>query len=103
MGYAHGAKAIDEANPDKAIFPEVDTSAVYGHMHPVRMRMPIFTGALGSTDIARKHWDGLAAAQGSFFGCWMRSLMAVDSLFWTGEREASSTWILMAPTVPQFT
>jgi len=60
MGYALGAEAIDEANPDKAIFPEVDTSAVYGHNHPVRMRMPLFTGALGSTDIARKHWDGLA-------------------------------------------
>jgi DNA-directed RNA polymerase beta subunit len=53
-------KAIDEANPDKAIFPEVDTTAVYGHMHPVRMRMPVFTGALGSTDIARKYWDSFA-------------------------------------------
>lgn len=60
MGYALGAEAIDEANPDKAIFPEVDTSAVYGHNHPVRMRMPMFTGALGSTDIARKHWDSFA-------------------------------------------
>lgn len=60
MGYALGAKAIDEANPDKAIFPQVDTTAVYGHTHPVRMKMPIFTGALGSTDIARKHWKGLA-------------------------------------------
>ena len=60
MGYAMGAKAIDEANPDKAIFPEVDTTTVYGHVHPVRMRMPIFTGALGSTDIARKHWDSFA-------------------------------------------
>lgn len=61
MGYALGAEAIDEANPDKAIFPEVSTATVYGHVHPVRMRMPIFTGALGSTDIARKHWNGLAA------------------------------------------
>jgi len=60
MGYALGAKAIDEANPDKAIFPGVDTSTVYGHVYPVRMRMPIFTGALGSTDIAMKHWDGFA-------------------------------------------
>ena len=60
MGYAQGAKAIDEANPDKAIFPEVDTSTVYGHNHPVRMRMPIFTGALGSTDIARKHWNSFS-------------------------------------------
>ncbi|MEK6645825.1 MAG: FMN-binding glutamate synthase family protein [Candidatus Firestonebacteria bacterium] len=60
MGYALGAKAIDEANPDKAIFPGVDTATVYGHTHPVRMKMPIFTGALGSTDIARKHWDSFA-------------------------------------------
>ncbi len=55
-----GAKAIDEANPDKAIFPVVDTTAVYGHMNPVRMRMPVFTGALGSTDIARKYWESFA-------------------------------------------
>jgi len=60
MGYALGAKAIDEVNPDKAIFPEVDTTTVYGHTHPVRMRMPIFTGALGSTDIAMKHWRSFA-------------------------------------------
>lgn len=60
MGYALGAKAIDEANPDKAIFPEVETATVYGHNHPVRMKMPIFTGALGSTDIARKHWNSCA-------------------------------------------
>jgi glutamate synthase domain-containing protein 2 len=60
LGFAQGAKAIDEANPDKAIFPVVDTTAVYGHMHPVRMRMPVFTGALGSTDIARKYWDSFA-------------------------------------------
>nr|HPQ66032.1 FMN-binding glutamate synthase family protein [bacterium] len=60
LGYALGARAIEEANPDKAIFPQVDTSTVYGHNHPVRMRMPIFTGALGSTDIARKHWESFS-------------------------------------------
>lgn len=59
MGYALGAEGIDEANPDKAVFPVVDTTTVYGHNHPVRMRMPVFTGALGSTDIARRHWDGI--------------------------------------------
>ena len=57
MGYAFGAKAIDEANPVKAIFPRVDTSTVYVYIHPVRMKMPLFTGALGSADIARKHRD----------------------------------------------
>jgi glutamate synthase domain-containing protein 2 len=60
LGYALGAKAIEEANPDKAIFPEVDTTTVYGHMQPVRMKMPIFTGALGSTEVARRNWDALA-------------------------------------------
>jgi glutamate synthase domain-containing protein 2 len=60
LGYAQGAQAIDEANPDKAIFPQVDTTTVYGHTHPVRMRMPIFTGAVGSTDVARNNWEGLA-------------------------------------------
>ena len=60
MGYALGAEAIDEANPDKAIFPVVDTCTVYGHTHPVRMAVPIFTGALGSTEIARKHWPSMA-------------------------------------------
>ncbi|MCM8818401.1 MAG: FMN-binding glutamate synthase family protein [Candidatus Omnitrophica bacterium] len=60
LGYALGAKAIDESNPDKAIFPEVDTTAVYGHLYPVRMKMPLFTGALGSTDIARKHWESIS-------------------------------------------
>ncbi len=60
LGYAQGAQSIEEANPDKAIFPHVDTTSVYGHMHPVRMRMPIFTGAIGSTDVARNNWEGIA-------------------------------------------
>jgi glutamate synthase domain-containing protein 2 len=60
LGYALGAQAIDEANPDKAIFPDVDTGTVYGHTHPVRMKMPIFTGALGSTDVARRNWESIA-------------------------------------------
>ena len=60
QGYAMGADLIDEASPDTAIFPNVETDCVYGYRNPVRMAMPIFTGALGSTDIARRHWDSLA-------------------------------------------
>lgn len=59
-GYALGAEAIDEANPDKAIFPRVNTETVYGNLDVVKMKLPIFTGALGSTDIARKNWDHFA-------------------------------------------
>jgi glutamate synthase domain-containing protein 2 len=52
MGYALGAKGV-EPDPDKATFPNVDTATEYGVRDKVRMKVPIFTGALGSTDIAR--------------------------------------------------
>ena len=46
-----------EADSDKATFPSVDHSTCLGAW---RLKVPVFTGALGSTDIARLHWDGLA-------------------------------------------
>ncbi|MBR9987526.1 MAG: FMN-binding glutamate synthase family protein [Desulfosarcina sp.] len=58
-GYAFGAKGI-EANPDMATFPSVDTETAFGVDSQVKMRVPIFTGALGSTDIARKNWEHFA-------------------------------------------
>ena len=48
------------ADPDKAIFPAVSTEVVLGNKHKVKLSLPVFTGALGSTDIARDNWDGLA-------------------------------------------
>ncbi|MCK5486628.1 MAG: FMN-binding glutamate synthase family protein, partial [Desulfobacterales bacterium] len=59
MGYALGAKGV-EANPDKAVFPAVNTETSYGVTDKVKMKVPIFTGALGSTDIARKNWGHFA-------------------------------------------
>ena len=59
-GYASGAKGLPkgmEADPDHAIFPIVDTETEYGCEHKIRMKVPMFTGALGSTDIARVNWD----------------------------------------------
>jgi glutamate synthase domain-containing protein 2 len=58
-GYALGAKGID-ADPDRATFPNVDTATAFGAHSKVRMKVPIFTGALGSTDIARKNWEHFA-------------------------------------------
>ncbi len=55
-GYAIGAAGI-EADPDHAIFPKVNTETWYGATEKVKMKLPIFTGALGSTDIARKNWE----------------------------------------------
>ncbi|MFB0555583.1 MAG: FMN-binding glutamate synthase family protein [Phycisphaerae bacterium] len=64
QGYALGAKGLpegQEGTPDNTLFPMVDTETEYGCGTKVKMRMPVFTGALGSTDIARKNWGHFAA------------------------------------------
>jgi glutamate synthase domain-containing protein 2 len=64
QGYALGAEGLpgDEVGtPDNTLFPTVNTEAEYGCKTKVKMRMPLFTGALGSTDIARKNWEHFAA------------------------------------------
>ncbi len=61
QGYARGAKGLEgEVGPDKAIFTNVDTTTEYGWEKKVKMLLPIFTGALGSTDIARRNWENFA-------------------------------------------
>jgi glutamate synthase domain-containing protein 2 len=63
-GYALGAKGLHDGevgNPDNTLFPMVNTEAQYGVGKKVKMRLPIFTGALGSTEIARKNWEHFAA------------------------------------------
>lgn len=60
-GTCVGAKGV-EADPDKAIFPAVKTATEVGQgKFKIKLDVPIFTGALGSTDIARTNWEGLAA------------------------------------------
>ena len=59
MGYAMGASGI-EAESDRAIFPRVDTTTWYGSTEKIKMKIPMFTGALGSTEIARANWDHFA-------------------------------------------
>jgi glutamate synthase domain-containing protein 2 len=63
LGYALGAKGLPTGvagNPDNTLFPTVDTETRYGTVNKVKTRVPVFTGALGSTDVARKNWDHLA-------------------------------------------
>jgi glutamate synthase domain-containing protein 2 len=63
QGYAIGAVGLPkgvEAGPDTAIFPKVDTETEYGWSKKVKMKAPVFTGALGSTEIARKNWEHFA-------------------------------------------
>ncbi len=63
QGYALGAKGLPagvEGNPDTARFPSVNTETEYGWDLKVKMTAPVFTGALGSTEIARKNWEHFA-------------------------------------------
>jgi len=63
QGYALGAKGLPrdaEGNPDNTKFPDVNTETEYGWNSKVKMKLPIFTGALGSTEIARKNWEHFA-------------------------------------------
>jgi glutamate synthase domain-containing protein 2 len=63
QGYALGANGMPEGivgDPDTALFPKVDTETDYGWDVKVKMKAPIFTGALGSTEIARKNWEHFA-------------------------------------------
>lgn len=62
-GYAFGANGLPEGQkgtPDTATFPNVNTETSYGWDKKVKMKVPIFTGALGSTEIARKNWEHFA-------------------------------------------
>jgi glutamate synthase domain-containing protein 2 len=63
QGYAMGAAGLPkgvEGNPDTATFPSVNTETEYGWDTKVKLQVPIFTGALGSTEIARKNWEHFA-------------------------------------------
>jgi glutamate synthase domain-containing protein 2 len=63
QGYALGARGMPKGvvgNPDTATFPSVNTETEYGWDIKVKMKVPVFTGALGSTEIARKNWEHFA-------------------------------------------
>jgi len=62
QGSCVGAVGI-EADPDKAVFAAVDLSTEIGaEGRKIKMKVPFFTGALGSTEIARVNWEGAAIA-----------------------------------------
>jgi glutamate synthase domain-containing protein 2 len=63
QGHAVGAEGLPEgveAGPDTALFENVNTETEYGWRKKIKMRVPIFTGALGSTKIAKDNWEHLA-------------------------------------------
>lgn len=64
QGYAYGSKGLAEGltkDPDDCIFPNVNVETSFGNEIIVKCRVPVMTGALGSTFIAAKYWNSFAA------------------------------------------
>jgi glutamate synthase domain-containing protein 2 len=59
MGTVIGAQGV-EPDSDHAIFPAVDLTVAFGHDNGLRFRYPWIIPGIGSTDIARNNWEGLA-------------------------------------------
>lgn len=59
MGTAVGAHGV-EADSEKAIFPSVNLEVVIGHDKGLKFRLPWLISGIGSTDVAKNNWEGLA-------------------------------------------
>jgi len=59
MGTAVGAHGI-EADSDKAIFPAVSLDVAIGHDNGIKFRRPWIISGIGSTNVAKNNWEGLA-------------------------------------------
>ena len=63
QGYLYGAHGVPGGltnSPDDCIFPNVALETGFGTRVKTRSRLPIMTGALGSTFIAAKYWTSFA-------------------------------------------
>lgn len=63
QGYAYGATGLANGMTDSAddcIFPNVNIETSFGNELKTKCRMPIMTGALGSTFIAAYYWNSFA-------------------------------------------
>lgn len=59
MGTAVGAVGI-AADSNKAIFENVNAETRLGKDKGIKLKLPIMIPGLGSTNVAKTHWDGLA-------------------------------------------
>ncbi len=63
QGYAYGAHGLSKGlsnDPDDCIFPNVGIESEFGKKVKTKVRMPLMTGALGSTFVAERYWDSFA-------------------------------------------
>jgi glutamate synthase domain-containing protein 2 len=62
-GYNYGATGLPKGlsnSEDDCIFPNVNTETEFGQAVKTKARIPIMTGALGSTFVAAKYWESFA-------------------------------------------
>ena len=67
MGSAVGAHGI-EADSEHAVFTKVDLETTIGNENPIRLKLPLVIPGLGSTDVAKRNWDGIAVGA-AISGC----------------------------------
>ncbi|MFA6810234.1 MAG: glutamate synthase-related protein [Desulfoplanes sp.] len=63
QGYNYGAKGMAHGlstNPDDCIFPNVNLESSFGTEIKTKVKIPLMTGALGSTFVAERYWDSFA-------------------------------------------
>ena len=63
QGYCYGSNGMAKRlsnSPDDCIFPNVDMTTSFGNEVVTKCRIPMMTGALGSTFIAAKYWNAFA-------------------------------------------
>jgi len=63
QGYNYGSSGLPQGvsnDPDNCTFPGADVTTSFGRTKKIQARMPIMTGALGSTKIAESYWDSFA-------------------------------------------
>jgi glutamate synthase domain-containing protein 2 len=60
LGRATGAWGI-EADSEKALFPNVDLEVSIGKDGAIKSRLPFTLAAMGSTNVAKNNWPGIAA------------------------------------------
>ncbi|MFH0974961.1 MAG: glutamate synthase-related protein [Spirochaetota bacterium] len=62
-GYLYGSNGLAKGlsnDPDDCIFPNVNLEGEFGRKEKTKFKMPIMTGALGSTFIAAKYWESFS-------------------------------------------
>lgn len=60
LGTAAGAYGV-AANSDEATFPKVNIETTIGHDKGIKLKVPYIISGMGSTNVAKQNWEGLAS------------------------------------------